>query len=641
MSGLRCAVLAFALIAGFGSAFAQAPPPVPALPDTERRTSYIITNSVSATADAPALYVRPHDYGAFCDGVTNDAAALQNMLNDAEGKTIFMPAGTCLTKSTLTMPSNTTITGAGREVSILKSTANPALSAANQSNISLSHFQILGTDSVTSWTSSSYGPVRIVQDGSAVAAGTNYNIQNMKFAGFNTTYWIYFSAVGSTFPLRNITFANNYILSVSADIPTDENPAKNNNFGLTIYSGNAGHGRIENTLVKDNRADSTGMCFPLVLFSNHYKFQITGNLVLNPGNTTPGHCSNAGGTASNSYGILVYDINGDNNPPSDGIVSSNTVIAPTSAGIYMVGTGSSNSIVSNNLIDGQTSQDDTTLPRGGIAINGLTDINAYGNRIVNSFGGVAAVSQSRGTIHISGNTCSTGVGAGTSTPFCVKVGAANGSSNTSKHVVKQNYLETLASSTTTIRSVSATGARFGDVDISFNTIMGGFNGLDFSSQFASGSVIISGNKFGGVASSFMMSVAGNTGSAIAITNNVFDSIAGVSGNALVAGSATIHTAGNKFINRTSGAVAMFTAVGACGTITGTQFNKVVQAAQVAATSLGTANPSGCTLNYLDRVQNLTPTEIGPRGSKYKVDHWWHASTSPGMTHLEARMLTGN
>jgi hypothetical protein len=48
MNIIRRAILAFALIAGITPAFAQAPPPIPALPDTERRTSYSISASTCA-----------------------------------------------------------------------------------------------------------------------------------------------------------------------------------------------------------------------------------------------------------------------------------------------------------------------------------------------------------------------------------------------------------------------------------------------------------------------------------------------------------------------------------------------------------------------------------------------------------------
>jgi hypothetical protein len=56
MTHIRSLILALVLSAGLAPAFAQAPPPVPALPDTERRTSYAITASTCACAVGFQLY---------------------------------------------------------------------------------------------------------------------------------------------------------------------------------------------------------------------------------------------------------------------------------------------------------------------------------------------------------------------------------------------------------------------------------------------------------------------------------------------------------------------------------------------------------------------------------------------------------
>jgi hypothetical protein len=474
---------------------------------------------VTATAGAAALFVRPQDYGAVCDGVTNDATALQNMLTGSANKTIFIPAGTCLSNSTLTMPSNTTITGAGREDSILKCAANPCLSSTNASNIDLSNFQILGTNSVVSWAASSFGPISISQDGSAIAAGSNYNIQRMKFAGFNASYWVYFSAAGSTFSMRNITFADNYVLTSLANIPAGSPNSQNGNTGLVIFSGAAGNGRIEDTIIRNNRFDVANMCIAVVLYSNHYKFQINNNLILAPGTVTPNHCANGGLTANNAYGIAVYDLNGDGNPPQNGLVSGNTIISPVSAGIYTVGDGASNSVYSNNLIDGQSAQDDSSLPRGGIVINGLSDIMVSGNKISNSFGGIVASSQTAGTVAIIGNTCKSGVGAGASLPFCIRIAAGVGASNNILHAVKGNTLEQQGGVSTVVRMLSTTGNRLSNVDFSDNTVIAAQNGLDMSSQWFNGTMSVKNNRFGGVGSTILMGGIGS--GATAFAGNVF------------------------------------------------------------------------------------------------------------------------
>lgn len=593
-------------------------------------------------------YVLPSDYGITCDGTTDWHTQLQTMITASAGKTIFIPAGpACINNATtLTLPSNTTITGAGREVSTISGTALPLLTATNATNISLSNFQLQGARNVVSWSSSSFGAFAFSGNGG------NYNIQYMKFSGFNSTFWG--SIVAGTSLLTDVTYSNNVIKTVSADIPTDALASNNGNYGIILQSNSGGTGRIENVNISNNSIDANSMCFAILMYGNVYKSIISGNLILNDGQTTPTHCSNGGLGTQNSYGIAIYDLFGDGNPAANFMVSGNTIINPYATGIYVVGDGnpahtssiynSSGSTISDNLIDGQTSQSDSTLPRGGIVVSLTTDVDIVGNKIRNSFGGVAAVGQMTGLINIEGNTCTTSVNFVASTPYCYRLGSgSNGSSNTSKHILKANYAEsTIPSVGDAVRLGSSTGARFNDVEISDNTINGGWTGLAAASQFVSGSFVVKNNKFGGAANNAMATIAAlTTVAAISVVDNIFDGAAGVSGNGLVFSGNGIEMVNNKFINRTSGSVAMLTLIGACGTIIGTQFNLVVQAAQVAATSLGTTNPVGCTLGYLDQVQNLTPSELGAASSKYVVDHWSHISTTASTTHLEQRVLTGN
>lgn len=62
MKHIRSLILASALFASLAPAFAQAPPPVPALPDSERRTSYSISASTCACAVGFQLYQDSTDY---------------------------------------------------------------------------------------------------------------------------------------------------------------------------------------------------------------------------------------------------------------------------------------------------------------------------------------------------------------------------------------------------------------------------------------------------------------------------------------------------------------------------------------------------------------------------------------------------
>lgn len=468
-------------------------------------------------------YVLPSDYGITCDGTTDWHTQLQTMINASAGKTILIPAGpACATSVTLTLPSNTHIKGLGRESSIVKSltaTANPLFAATNKTNIELDSFWCQGSDSITSWAASSIGCFAFVQDSSALTSGQNINIHDMKFSGFNATYWNYFNAGGSTPGVVNVTFSNNYVMTAASDIPTDPTTSNNANYGIVIFSGSGGKGQFLNTQIKNNRFEAANMCFPLVLFGNHYRWQITENLILQPGQVTPHHCDNGGATTINAYGVLVYDLWSDGNPPTNGMVSNNTILNPYSSGIYFAGDGnpahtttaynSFQAVIEGNNIATQTSSDDAQLPRAAIAINDATDVTVVGNYLYNNYGGIAFTAQNSGTVSAIGNHCTSGSG----TSNCISMSSGtNGSSNTDRRIIRGNHLD---STGTTIRAFSATGARFFTVDISGNEIIANGTGVNFASQFVN-SLNVTNNTFLG--SGTLASLSGITGG-LSISNN--------------------------------------------------------------------------------------------------------------------------
>ncbi|MBP1092982.1 hypothetical protein [Bradyrhizobium diazoefficiens] len=75
---LRKTVFAAALAASVAPAFAQAPPPVPALPDTERRTSYSLSGSTCACAVGFALYGDSTDYANWLEVWVNGTLVPQS-----------------------------------------------------------------------------------------------------------------------------------------------------------------------------------------------------------------------------------------------------------------------------------------------------------------------------------------------------------------------------------------------------------------------------------------------------------------------------------------------------------------------------------------------------------------------------------
>jgi len=59
-------------------------------------------------------------FGAKGDGVTDDTEAIQNAINNSNGKVVFFPAGTYIISNTLTIPSAISLLGANKHETIIK-----------------------------------------------------------------------------------------------------------------------------------------------------------------------------------------------------------------------------------------------------------------------------------------------------------------------------------------------------------------------------------------------------------------------------------------------------------------------------------------------------------------------------------------
>jgi hypothetical protein len=93
--------------------------------DAPNKTTNVVVTG-SAMNVRQALNVKL-DYGAVGDGIANDTTAIQNALTDAAaatGKIVYLPAGTYLVISTLTVPGGVTMVGDGPEKTIITSTTN-------------------------------------------------------------------------------------------------------------------------------------------------------------------------------------------------------------------------------------------------------------------------------------------------------------------------------------------------------------------------------------------------------------------------------------------------------------------------------------------------------------------------------------
>jgi hypothetical protein len=451
------------------------------------------------------IFVLPSDYGIVCDGVTNVTTAFQTMVTASSGKTIFIPAGPpCVINAHINLVSNIAIIGGGRDVSGIKMTGQDYIfNITNIDDVTIKDLYLLGTDSYTTWAVSTFGAVYM----SMSASHSNFTFQNLKLSAFNASYWVY--GTNSVGTVSNTTFDNIEVNTTVADVPTDVTTTNNTNYAIALFSGTAGV-RWENTTIKNSQFNGSALCFHVMLFSDHYKYNIINNQMLNPGNPNTGtHCTNGLG-ATNAYGIGVYDLNSDGNPPTNGIISGNYILGPAASGIYFVGDGASflrahnsnQSTISNNLVVNQTNTD-TLLPRGGIVANLSTDLSIVGNTLYGNAVGINVASQNAGEVSVLSNHCESGAGSS----VCLSLTAgSNGSSNTDIRNVSGNYLNGLSSS---ISCASATSERFYVLGFSGNTILANSTGVNCANQFASFAFGLTNNSFFGGGT--LASISGLTG----------------------------------------------------------------------------------------------------------------------------------
>ena len=147
------------------------------------------------------------NFGAKCDGVTNDTAAIQNALNSAYE--IIVPPGpsgsVCITNAPLTIPSGRTITGGGT----IQNTASNIFLIDSASDIQISKMRFIGGSSYI---------VAFVQDTTAPSSNltiTNNTVTNARLfnsisalhGGGTPYYYIYYATAANR--AKNIIISGN------------------------------------------------------------------------------------------------------------------------------------------------------------------------------------------------------------------------------------------------------------------------------------------------------------------------------------------------------------------------------------------------------------------------------------------------
>lgn len=344
------------------------------------------------------LYVS--DFGAMCDGLTDDTSAIQAAINTAASgpTTLYIPQGTCLV-STLSLPNNTHIAGQGAGLSIIRqktaagihngqilnstSTANIILeqftldgNASGQTNTNIQGLNIIGVSGVLINKMDFTGIVAAPIFG---RDWTNLTVQASSFENYGSgsstfpnTAAIQMDYVNATTPSSNIKITNNTIDGSATHV------------GGIKLNGDSTHTisyiNVEGNYITTGDAPVGENTLAVELYSNvgfgFFHFVIANNIIRGESSNSPLSLSTAG-----AFGISACGAGGQ-----FGTISHNTL---RWLGTYSIELCGSNMTISGNVVDsGALSIINNTFSISAQAL--FSNITFTGNTIYNPVGLVSS-----------------------------------------------------------------------------------------------------------------------------------------------------------------------------------------------------------------------------------------------------------
>lgn len=586
-------------------------------------------------------------FGAVCDGVTDDTTALSNWIGAINSSTsanvtgTYGPGNCRLNSATLgsglvITRSRVTIDGGGSTITVFgTSMVNQVFSSSDQSFISYKNLRLVGNSVANTFALG--GAIGFTN---ASAAIQDLRIADSYFENFGGDYWIYVETLGSfSNPIQNIWIDNNYFLSQNGNCRGPTNIAINCSFVLLFGVGkDSSNNPTPNSYVRTASITNNFMRAEYIktgvqLFNNTQDVTIDGNKIYNNGQLG-GQTDDHG-----SYAIMNYE----NESPSTSLYSKHSVITNNyifnarDNCMYIAGQWI-DSVISGNVCDTQTSTATTTLPKGGISLNGSVGTTITNNRLVNiaADGITSNAVTGNEELLIVNNYINANING---------IRLLNNGAAATKLSVLNNSILSPAGSTGVLAYVFP-GGTYTDLKIDGNNISGGAYGIRFvadTGTLTMNNVSVSNNTVQVPTSKGIdiSNIAASPSGPIVLNGNT---VTGAPSSASYDITSTINGIfQNNVVSLQTVGKGWFTA-GAQGTLRNNSFDRTPNANIVAtngATDLGrvvpTFVPTGA--NEATVVQKFIPTEAGGVGVKYITREWIYPIGSAAW--LPQNMLTGN
>jgi hypothetical protein len=579
------------------------------------------------------------NFGAILDGVTDCSAAM--IAAAAQGGLITIPGSMALNSGALavlpnasiTLISGTTIRGVpGYPIVITGSVACNVFRSTDASNIKFEDIYAIGNNVGTA-TTGYFWYIKCT----ATATQTATNLQFLRgglenFAGY---YWIYIDNTAA------VTYAITKFLADGGSFTSKLGNCQGNTdiqktasvFGFSGSDTVTTFYTVKDCIVRNCVANGTFIKSFVYFWSGVLRGKAYDNILEGFG-TDANILDDMG-----SYALVTYDHSHAVGLLPDEIeFYGNTIDRVKDVGIYCAGV--IRLTVKNNVVSGQTSTANTTLPKGGLALNAPTYLTCTGNRMNNCAIGMS-ITQSPTNIWARFNDNVIEL-----IPASGKGVILSGTTGGNAPDISINGLSihTAAASVTGILNSFSVNVGCDNLDIQNFDITGCATGINLVANDSSvptlGNVRIGQGKFRKISGTNLRWLTATNATTRLVLENLTlsDMVSGSTGIA-VTGALSV-TARNIVFQDLAGAAFCWVAGGTQGRLSGMQFANVPVANRydAAANRLGVDVPTW-TGNDNDVVEDLNPNELGAAAAKYQRIAWsWDRVAA---AWKERRCLTGN
>ena len=357
-----------------------------------RRRALLQASSLLAVTTIPSLGINAAAAALISIGTrlpdgrqSVGAVELQNALNRSTSGELRLPAGRYvldskeLQKTPIQVPTNVTIRGAGigeTSIEIEGEASCNVFELATSSNSGLSDLTLRGNG-----LSEGYGngcAVLCILRAASNKGVKNILIERCAFENFASEFWVWIlnqseSQTIDGVAIRGCQFrSNGGNAKAASEIRV---PA----FCIGVQGSSRGHGDVRAVSIQANNATIPDLKGFVVVWQGAKDIVIDSNVIRDAGAKIPND--------RGAYAIALYDnARGYGRRPTLLTVRGNTILSPRSCGIYIVMCGKV--VVEGNHIEGQFDDQENTLPKAAIAVNGAEVAQIEQNEISDCYGGI-------------------------------------------------------------------------------------------------------------------------------------------------------------------------------------------------------------------------------------------------------------